>query len=322
MPPLVCPRCQRPNPEIAQFCHNDGAELRFGQARVGAGKLLKEFVFPSGKKCRSFDELAQACQEDWASARDLLRKGTFVKYFSTVGRMDLAHAAEESMAEANPDIGLANLVSSMPQSRVQGPRLDLHPRRLVLGTITAGESRQVSLMVSNQGQGMLQGTLTVAEGGEWLRIAGATNGQCNVQTPREQQIMIQVDTRGLAAGQAYGARLTVVTNGGIVELPAKLDLAPQPFQRQPFQGVRTQREMAERMRAQPKLGVPLLESGEVGRWFEANGWKYPVRGTPAKGVAGVQQFFESLGLSKPPLVKLSQTDVFHNCKFPQARRAR
>ena len=71
-----------------------------------------------------------------------------------------------------------------------------------------------------------------------------------------------------------------------MEVPAKLDLAPQPFQRQPFQGVRTQREMAERMRAQPKAGVPLLESGEVGRWFEANGWKYPVRGTPAKGVAG------------------------------------
>src|SRR5256885_8016671 len=40
----------------------------------------------------------------------------------------------------------------------------------------------------------------------------------------------------------------------------------------------------------------LLESGEIGRWFETNGWNYPVRGTPAKGVAGVQQFFEQMGL--------------------------
>jgi len=66
--------------------------------------------------------------------------------------------------------------------------------------------------------------------------------------------------------------------------------------------------------------VPLLENGEIGRWFEANGWNYPVRGIPANGVAGVQQFFESMGLSKPPTVQLSQTEVLHTCKFPQSAR--
>src|SRR5207249_2288163 len=142
----------------------------------------------------------------------------------------------------------------------------------------------------------------------------------SVQTPREQQVMLQVDTRGLAAGQAYGARLTVITNGGVVEVPARLDLAPHPFPRPPFQGVKTQRELAERMRAQPKAAVPLLESGEIGRWFETNGWNYPVRGTPAKGVAGVQQFFEQMGLSKPPTVQLSQTEVGYTCKYPESVR--
>jgi len=320
MPPLFCPRCQRPNPELAQFCHYDGAELGSGQARAGAGQLLKEFAFPSGKRCRTFDELAEACQDDWAGARELLRKGTFVEYFSTVGRMDLARAAQESMAQSNPDIGLSNLVSSMPQSRTQGPRLDLHPRRLVLGTMRAGESRQVPLIISNEGKGLLQGTLTVAEGGEWLRIHDSQNGQCNVQTPREQQVLLDVDTRGLAAGKAYGARLTVVTNGGVVELPARLDLAAHAFQLAPFQGARTPRELAERMRAQPKGAVPLLENGEISRWFESNGWNYPVRGKPAKGVAGVQQFFENMGLSKPPPLQLSKTDVFHTCKFPDGAR--
>jgi hypothetical protein len=282
--------------------------------------LTQEFHFPSGKRCRTFDELAEACQEDWSGARELLQQGAFVRYFSSVGRMDLARAAQESMAQPDPDIGLSNLVGSMPLTRTQGPRLDLNPRRLVLGTVMAGETKQVPLLVSNQGQGMLQGTLTVAEGGEWLRIAGSANGQCNLKTPREQQVILQVDTRGLAAGQTYGARLTVITNGGVVEVPARLDLTAHAFGRPPFQGVRTPRELAERMRTQPKAAVPLLESGEVGRWFETNGWNYPVRGASAKGVAGVQQFFESMGLSRPPTVQLSQTEVSHSCQFPEAVR--
>src|SRR5262249_23062002 len=199
MPPLLCPRCQRPNPEVALYCHFDGTELRSGQAHVGAGVLAQEFVFPGGRRCRAFDELAQACQDEWAGAREMLRQGAFVHYFSAVGRMDLARAAQEGMAQPDPDIGLSNLVGSMPLSRARGPRLDLSPRRLVLGTVFAGETRQVPLTVTNQGQGMLQGTLTVAEGGEWLRVHGSANGQCSVQTPREQQVLLQVDTRGLAA---------------------------------------------------------------------------------------------------------------------------
>src|SRR5207245_1152347 len=109
MPALMCPRCHRPNPDMAVFCHHDGTELRSGQPGGGSTKLLKEFAFPSGKRCTTFDDLAQACQDDWTSARELLRKGTFVKFFSSVGRMDLARVAQESMGQANPDIGLSNL---------------------------------------------------------------------------------------------------------------------------------------------------------------------------------------------------------------------
>jgi hypothetical protein len=319
MPPLFCPRCQRPNPDTAQYCHFDGTELHAGKG-AGAHRLNQDFIFPSGRRCGTFDELAQACQEDWAGARELLRQGAFARYFSSVGRMDLARAAQESMGQANPDIGLTNLVGNLPLSRSQGPKLDLSPRRVALGSVLAGEKRQIPLTVSNQGQGMLQGTLTVAEGGEWLRIGGSKNGECSVQTPREQQITLQVDTRGLAAGQAYGAKLTVVTNGGVSEVPARIDLIAHPFTRPPFQGVKSQREMAERMRAQPKAAVPLLESGEIGRWFESNGWNYPVRGTPIKGVAGVQQFFENMGLSKPPLVQLGQKEVLHRCEYPETVR--
>ncbi len=208
-----------------------------------------------------------------------------------------------------------------PAARGQGPRLELTPRRINLGSVLAGETRQVDMTVSNHGQGTLQGTLTVAEGGEWLRVGGAGNGQCQLNTAREQKVSLQVDTRGLPAAQTYGARLTIVTNGGVVEVPVRLDLAAHPFPKAPFQGARTPRELAEKMRTQPKHAVPMLESGEIGRWLASNGWNYPTRGTPARGVAGVQQFFEAMGLAKPPVVQLSQAEYRASCTSPDPVRA-
>src|SRR5262249_51465810 len=41
----------------------------------------------------------------------------------------------------------------------------------------------------------------------------------------------------------------------------------------------------------------------------ANGWTYPVQGRTARGVAAVQQFFEGMGLSKPPPVQLAQAEL-------------
>ena len=61
----------------------------------------------------------------------------------------------------------------MTQTQVQGPRLDLDPRRLTLGSLRPGETRQIKLTVSNGGKGLLQGKVSVAEGGQWLRLEQA-----------------------------------------------------------------------------------------------------------------------------------------------------
>jgi hypothetical protein len=322
MPPRVCPRCNHTNPEIAVFCYYDGAELvsLHGGAPV-YGRLGREFVFPAGRHCSTFDELARGCQDEWPTARDLLRKGTFKQFFASTGRMDLARAAEEAMGNADADIGLTAFLSSLPVTPGQGPRLDLHPRRLVLGNLLAGETRDLQVTISNRGKGLLQGTLSVVDGGKWLRLAAGNDGtQCALRTAGDQHIALRVDTRGLAAAKSYGAKVRVVTNGGIVEVPAGMKLMPQQFQRAPLQGVRTPRDMAVKMRSQPKAAVPLLESGEVARWFNVNGWDYPVHGPHAHGVAGVQQFFECMGLSRPPPVRVSDAEVRVSCKYPTPAR--
>jgi len=306
MPLNTCPRCQRANPADAVYCHHDGMALRVPDGGQGVGSLPHEFVFTSGRRCRTYDDLVQGCHYEWEDARVLLRKGVFAQYMASIGRMDLVRAAKESQTNPDLDIALHAFVAALPVGQVQGPRLELSPRRLVLGTLLAGENRSIALTVSNGGKGLLQGKLTVS-GGDWLRLADGGDGVCALKTAREQQVRLRVETRGLTP-KTYGCKLTIITNGGIAEVPVRLDVGALPFPRAPFQGAGSARGLAERMRQQPKQAVPLLENGEIARWFAANGWTYPVQGPTAKGVAAVQQFFEGLGLSRPPVVVPSESE--------------
>src|SRR5262249_30557942 len=49
--------------------------------------------------------------------------------------------------------------------------------------------------------------------------------------------------------------------------------------------------------------------GAVERWYNDNGWTYPVQGPAATGISGVQQFFEALGLTTPPRVEISEQAI-------------
>jgi len=319
----LCPRCQRANPREAVFCYFDGVVLRQGVAGVLPGQLPHEFVFSSGRRCKTFDDLVQGCQYEWEDARNLLRNGDFARYFAQVGRHDLARTAQENQAQPDPDIALHTFLSHLPASQIQGPRLDLNPRRLMLGGIRPGEQRRISLTILNQGKGLLQGKITVSEGGQWLKIAEGDNPlECSLKTAKAQPIQLHIDARGLTAPQTYSGKLTVITNGGISEVAVRLDVTAMPFAQAPFQGAASPRQLAERMRANPKQAVPLLENGDIAGWFKINGWAYPVSGPPARGVAAVQQFFECMGLSKPPPLQLSDQELHFFCTPPEVVPAR
>jgi hypothetical protein len=319
-----CPRCQRANPREAVYCHFDGVVLdqRLAGA-VSPSRMLQEFIFPSGRRCKTFDDLVQGCQYEWEDARHLLRNGDFTRYFAQIGRHDLARIAQESQKQPDSDIALHTFLDQLPASQIQGPRLDLNPRRLMIGGVRPGEQRHISLTVLNQGKGLLQGKITVSEGGRWLKIAGDGNGaECSLKTAKSQQIQLHVDARGLTAPQTYSGKLTVITNGGISEVAVRLDVASIPFSQAPFQGAASPRQIAERMRANPKQAVPLLENGDIAHWFQLNGWTYPVSGAPARGIAAVQQFFEGMGLSKPPPLQLSEQELHFFCTQPEVAQAR
>src|SRR5262249_40402300 len=66
---------------------------------------------------------------------------------------------------------------------------------------------------------------------------------------------------------------------------------------------------ASKTKAGAKEAAKLFEGGAVARWYQENGWTYPVQGPVAEGPAAIQQFFDALGLSKPPPVEISERSV-------------
>jgi hypothetical protein len=316
----LCPRCQRANPAKAVFCHFDGYLLDQGAGASPAGQLLQEFVFPSGRRCRSFDEVVQGCYYEWEEARQLLADGTFSSFLAGIGRADLARAAREAQGNPDRDVGLTSFLAALPATAVQGPKLGLKPRKLVVGPVRVGEKRSAALELLNEGKGLLQGNVHVSDGSEWLRIADAdtANGGVSVKTARDQAVTLEADTSKLTVGQNYAGKVLVVTNGGVAEVPIRLDLVVKPFARAPYAGANSPRDLARRMSKDPDAAVALLHNGEIARWFASNGWTYPIAGEPAPGRAAVQQFFEELGLAKPPPITLSEQEFRFRATPPEA----
>jgi hypothetical protein len=82
-----------------------------------------------------------------------------------------------------------------------------------------------------------------------------------------------------------------------------------PFPEGVLAGAITPRQIAEKARQFPRESASLFARGMVAKWYENNGWTYPVQEPAASGVAAVQQFFEALGLTKPPKVGINVAEL-------------
>src|SRR5438105_2385808 len=83
----------------------------------------------------------------------------------------------------------------------QGPKLGLSPRKLSVGPLRVGEQRTVQVNLLNEGQGLLQGKVTVTEGQPWLKLLDSDgDSTCAVKTGREQSVAVRTETAGLVVG--------------------------------------------------------------------------------------------------------------------------
>ncbi len=310
---LRCPTCSRVNPSEALFCHADGIALKNGRTpRADAVRLNFPFpfVFPSGRTCRSFDELALACLDEWELARSLLQHGDLTNFLSGLGRGDLAQVAREAARSADPDLGLDQLLAALPAQTLEPARLHVEPTQVNLGNLAVGQEPRFLLHLTNRGMRLITGSVTAYS--VWLTLGDGEGSASKVfQFVHEAVIPVRVRGKALRAGaKPLEGRLVIESSGGESTVVVRCDVPTRPFPDGVLAGALTPRQVAEKARAQPRQAAPLFESGAVARWYQANGWTYPVQGPPGSGLGAVQQFFEALGLTTPPKVDVSEPAVF------------
>jgi hypothetical protein len=309
---LTCPKCRRRNPAEATYCYFDGMVLTNGHAAAGpvnpaTAAFPMPFVFPSGQACHNFDQLALACLNNWTTARDLVGQGILKGFFGGLGRADLALAAEEAARYPDKDRGLAQLLGKLPTHAVPTPKLAVKPVRIDLGTLRVGQDKPLELRLSNEGLGLLYGTVQ-CDDSPWLALLNVPVGTNRklFQFVDEAVIPMLVPGHSLRAGnKPLEAKLTVESNGGTQEVVVTAQVPVKPFPTGVLAGAVTPRKIAEKAKAAPKEAAVYFENGAVQQWYKDNGWTYPVQGPSASGLAAVQQFFEALGLTPPPKVRLS-----------------
>lgn len=309
MSPHICLSCRRLNPPSAAYCYFDGTPLATGvqgPRAFGSEEFPTPFVLPCGLHCRSFQELAHACRQNWGEARHLLKEGGYRGFLVALGRADLVQAAERAAKHPNLDLGLDDFLARLPGCQPAAPQLRLGTEEIDLGTAATGQDRNFPLTIENTGERLLSGLVRSVDC-LWLGVATPHLNEKHFQATAGERVQIPLHVRGkqLRAGpQMQVGEVAIESNAGVRSIPVRIRVPVTAFPDGLLKGAETPRQLAEKARANPQETARLLENGAVARWYQCNGWTYPITRPAATGLALVQQYFEALGLTMPTRVEL------------------
>ncbi|GEM_PF-429222 len=312
----LCPACSKTNPANANYCYYDGRHLsqegHDGPLQIGTLPFPMPFCFSDGQGCANFNQLALACDERWDEARSLLADGIWPSFFSAIGRLDLVVAANQAAKEPDRDVGLSQLLEKFPAdpNALRLPKLALPSAQEDLGTLTPGTDHKFELRITNQGMLVLRGMVTTDC--DWLSFGDPAGGQSlkMFQTRNIYTLPVRVLGSKLRAGlKPLESEIVIDTNGGALTLPVRANVPVRPFPQGHYAnnvlaGAKSPHELAVKAKAHPQEAALLFEQGAVKAWYASNGWTYPIQGTEGTGKGAVQQFFEALGLTKPPRLEI------------------
>jgi hypothetical protein len=335
---LRCPGCSRANPPDAYYCHHDGKplfkELQQMPVHIGSLQFPSPFCFSNGQACANFNQLALTCNNLWEEARQLLTEGIWGAFFASMGRLDLTAAARQAASLPDPDRGLSQLIEKFPVDAefLRPPKLAVSSAELDLGQLAPGTDYTFDLVIQNQGLLLLHGI--VVSNFDWLVLGDqvkplqAAHGPVSLRVcqqppavplrggPTEKMFQTRmgcsIPVRVLGSKLRAGLKpllgeIIIDTNGGAATIPVRASVPIRPFPKQPnnvLAGVRLPRELAVRAKQYPNEAGVLFEQGAVKVWYASNGWTYPIEGADGRGAGAVQQFFEALGLTKPPRLEI------------------
>jgi hypothetical protein len=117
------------------------------------------FAFRNGAKAQDVEDLVILMDGDRSEAKEYLYSGDFARWFSQIGRADLAQRAREIVDEY-PDRRYQGLEAlSQSTGLVEPPTLDVQPKILDFGTLEEGKRKTLPLRLRNVGRGHLFGLL-------------------------------------------------------------------------------------------------------------------------------------------------------------------
>lgn len=314
---VVCPQCSRSNSPDARYCYFDGASLLAPDSPALATRktFLAPFVFAPGEACKDFDEFALACDRHWDAAVTMLQQGAFLHFFNGLGRMDLAQVAQEAANFPDRDRGLDQFLARLPTKSLPAAKLEVRHGidsmtqrpTIDLGTMHIGQNGQFELRLENHGGRLIFGSIFSTC--NWL--SATDTGEARLFQFRDKaSVIVQVKGQFLRAGaRSSEGELFIESNAGTIKLKVIANVPIAAFPEGCLAGAKSPRDLAEKAKQAPHQAAGLFANGAVARWYAANGWSYPVQGPATDGLAAVQQFFEALGLSKPPKVFVMQPRI-------------
>jgi hypothetical protein len=344
--PVRCPACSRAHPADAFYCYFDGkplfADLQQRPAHIANVPFPSPFCFSRGQACANFNQLALTCGNLWEESSELLRDGIWTTFFASLGRLDLANLAKQAAKDPDPDRGLSQLIGAFPADPqfLRPAKLRLAQTDLELGSLNPGNDYTFDLVIENQGMLLLHGI--VVSNFDWLVFGEQVRPlpvkpepfalrACEQLHPRsfrssekffQTRLGCTIPVRVLGCKLRAGLKplrgeIIVDTNGGAAGTNIRVTVPIRPFPKGVFTndvlaGVRSPRELAVKAREFPKEAGLLFQQGAVKAWYASNGWSYPIDCPDGVGEGAVQQFFEAMGLTSPPQLKIDQPTLeFH-----------
>ncbi|MFM7538420.1 MAG: hypothetical protein ACKO9Z_02050 [Planctomycetota bacterium] len=312
MTALICPRCQSANPEQARYCHHDGILLDgVREAQKARAAFPSPFVFKSGLSCPDFKTLGRGILAEWDDSREMLAFADWEGFFSGIGRQDLAQVAAQARLFPDPDRGLDQLVCALPGLEITPGKLASPTEVVDFGTLSIGQNSSTTITLENQGDRLVWGEAFLKDT-PWCSLSpeGPLSDR-SFRFIRSMSLGIHVSGESIRrSGRQLTGSLLVKTESSefTIQLIAR-EPDVIPFDGNIFHGAVSPRNIAEKAIKKPREAAPLFHSGAVAKWYESNGWSYPVTGPTAPGMASVQQFFEAHGFAPAPKVDVEPGSI-------------